>query len=164
MSASILHEFRGDHKCCKDRGHGAYCSCILYYVDYFIQVQLGVVKRHVIHGVRDEPQGGAPYDVLAKKGPCPEGSLSQGVPDDPSDYDAYLGARLCHLTRLVLIDAKEYPGGYVTRFFHGRRRIVLPDHTFSSPVGRCPKIRIRVYHDLYKPCSERSDPYGRKDP
>ena len=55
MSASILREFRGDHKRCKDRSHGTDCSCILYNVEYFVNIQLGVVKRHVIHGVRDEP-------------------------------------------------------------------------------------------------------------
>ena len=66
MSASILRKFRDHHKCGKDRGHGTDCSCVLYNMEYFVNIQLGVVKRHVIHSVRDEPQGGAPYDVLAE--------------------------------------------------------------------------------------------------
>ena len=101
MSASILRKFRDNHKCCEDRRHGTDRRGILHDVHDLVYVQLGVVKSHVIHCVRDEPKGRSPDDVLAKKDASSKRALGQGVPDDPADRDPHLDTRLGHLFVLL---------------------------------------------------------------
>lgn len=46
-----------------------------------IEIHVGMVKRHVIHCIRNEPKSGVPDDVLLDPLDCPD----HRVPRDPAD-------------------------------------------------------------------------------
>lgn len=94
-----------------------------------IHAYLGVMKGEIVQSIRYETQGHASYHVLLEKGRGSNGPLRDRVALDPADGDPDVDARLDHLIRLALIDAKEYPGGRATRFFRAIRKGARPVHT-----------------------------------
>ena len=54
---------------------------------------MGVVKRHVIHSIRDEPERRAPDGVFLKPHARPKALLDHWVPHDPAHRDPDLHTR-----------------------------------------------------------------------
>ena len=54
---------------------------------------MGVVKRHVIHRIRDEPKRRVPDDVFLHERARPQAPLNHRVPRDPAHRDPDLDTR-----------------------------------------------------------------------
>lgn len=54
---------------------------------------MGVMKRHVIHCIRDESKRRVPDDVLLDQSARPHAPPNHRVPRDPADRDAHLDTR-----------------------------------------------------------------------
>jgi hypothetical protein len=57
------------------------------------KIQVGMMKRHIIHCIRDEPERRAPDGVFLKPRARPKALLDHRVPHDPAHRDPDLHTR-----------------------------------------------------------------------